>query len=119
MPHVLVLAICGLIIGILSGLLGVGGGFVLVPILVYFFHISMHQAIGTSLVIIIPTALCASLIHFQNGNVSFKMAGSLVIFTIIGGLIGAYFAGMLPAALLKKVFAIVLAVIAVKMFIGN
>jgi uncharacterized membrane protein YfcA len=119
MPQFILLAISGIVVGILSGLLGVGGGFILVPLLVYFSELSMHQAIGTSLAVIIPTALCAGFVHFQHGNISLKIVAGLVLFTVIGSFIGAYFANHIPAAVLKKIFAVFLAIMAIKMFISN
>jgi len=119
MPYILTLSLCGLLVGILSGLLGIGGGVLLVPILLFVFKVEMHQAIGTSLAVIIPTAFFASYVHFQHGNVSIKIVLGLCVFTIIGGIIGANLSSLLPATILKKVFAVFLVLIAIKMFIGK
>ena len=106
MTQILVLALAGLVVGFSSGLLGIGGGVVLVPILLFVFKLEMHIAIGTSLAIIIPTALCSSIVHYTHGNVALKVVLSMFIFTIIGGFIGAHCAHILPASTLKKIFDI-------------
>lgn len=100
-----------------SGALGVGGGFVLVPMLVYLFKQDMHTAIGTSLVIIVPTALAGALVHVHAGNINAKDAWIIAVFAIAGGCFGAYIASYISASVLRKIFAVLLVVIAVKMFI--
>ena len=72
MIQYLLIILGGLFAGFASGLLGIGGGVLLVPLLLYGFKLDIHQAIGTSLAIIIPTAIFGSLVHFHYGNVSFK-----------------------------------------------
>ena len=119
MPHILFIIIGGLIIGISSGLLGIGGGVVLVPFLLFICKLPMHQAVGSSLAIIIPTAICAGLVHYHNNNISVKIVLSLFVFTIIGGIIGAHLANVFPASVLKKIFAVFLMLIAVKMFLSS
>jgi len=116
MVHLLFLAIGGIIVGLIGGMLGIGGGALLVPLFTYMFKIPIQQAIGTSLVVIIPTALCSSMVHFSHGNVLPKVALSILAFTILGGIIGAHLVPHIPAAVLKKIFALFLSLIAVKMF---
>jgi len=103
--------------GILSGLLGIGGGVLFVPIFVYIFKMNMHQAIGTSVALIIPTVIFASFVHISSGNIAFKIVLSFFVFSIIGGLFGAYLSNYLPAILLKKIFAVFLLFVAIKMLI--
>ena len=75
-------------IGLLTGLFGVGGGFLIVPALVLVFGFPFAIATGTSLVVIIPTALTGAFKHQQLGNIDWKVAASLVPMAIIGGFLG-------------------------------
>lgn len=97
-------ALIGLAGGIAGGLFGVGGGIVMVPAMVLLMHTNVKTAIGTSLVVIIPTALTGAYKHQQLGNIDWKLAGSLVPMAIIGGFLGATLTKHLPADTLKKLF---------------
>jgi len=94
----------GLFGGVTSGLFGVGGGVVMVPAMVYLMHTNIKTAIGTSLIVIIPTALTGALKHHQLGNIDWKIAALLVPLAIVGGFIGAALTKPLPADTLKKLF---------------
>ena len=97
-------ALIGLAGGLSSGLFGVGGGIVMVPAMVYLLHTNIKTAVGTSLVVIIPTALTGALKHQQLGNIDWRMAASLVPLAIVGGFVGAALTRPLPAETLKKLF---------------
>ena len=115
--NIALLCLCGLAAGVMSGALGVGGGFILVPVLVYFLRQDMHTAIGTSLTIIVPTALVGALWHIHSGNVNFKLMWVIALCAVVGGFCGAYLTHYLSAAVLRKIFAVLLFIVAVKMFI--
>ena len=100
----LIAALIGLVGGVTSGLFGVGGGIVMVPAMVYLMHTNIKTAIGTSLVVIIPTALTGAFKHQQLGNIDWKVAASLIPMAIIGGFIGAALTKHVPAEMLKKLF---------------
>jgi len=100
----LIAGLIGLAGGVSSGLFGVGGGLVMVPAMVYLMQMNIKTAIGTSLVVIIPTALTGALKHHQLGNIDWKVAASLIPMAIIGGFIGAALTKHLPAEMLKKLF---------------
>lgn len=119
MLQILLLGIGGIIVGIVAGLLGLGGGVLLVPLLAFAFKLDIHTAIGTSLLVIVPTALCSAMTHWHLGNISVKSALAIAVFTIIGGFLGAHLAVYLPSSVLKKIFAIFMLVIAIKMFLGK
>jgi len=100
----LIAALIGLFGGVTSGLFGVGGGIVMVPAMVFLLHTNIKTAIGTSLVVIIPTALTGAFKHHQLGNIDWRMAASLVPLAIVGGFLGAALTKSLPAETLKKLF---------------
>jgi uncharacterized membrane protein YfcA len=97
-------AVIGLIGGITSGLFGVGGGIVMVPAMVWLCQTNIKTAIGTSLAVIIPTAVTGVLKHQQLGNIDWRMAASLVPLAIIGGYLGASLTKHVPAEELKRCF---------------
>ncbi len=103
--------------GILSALLGIGGGLILVPLFHYAFKMNMHQAVGTSLAIIVPTAIVGATRHAGGHFVDWKVFIFAGIFTVIGGWIGAGISMGIDAAILRKIFAAFLVLVAIKMFL--
>ena len=110
-------AIIGIVGGTLSGLLGIGGGVIFVPSIIYFFGASIDVAIGTSLAIMIPQVISGSLTHFFNQNVNLKIALLMAIGAIIGAYIGANLEEVFSENLLKRIFALLLTFVAVKVFL--
>jgi uncharacterized membrane protein YfcA len=116
-----IIIIIGLFAGMLSGLVGIGGGIVLVPALVYFLNYSQHQAQGTSLgVLTFPVVLIAFLTYFyelkkMGEPIDFKVIGFLAIGFVAGSLIGSTMALKIDKEVLKKIFAVVLFYTAFKM----
>ena len=101
-------AVIGLVGGVTSGLFGVGGGIVMVPAMFYFLKLDIKTAIGTSLVVIIPTAISGALKHQHLGNINWQVAAMLVPLAVAGGFLGAYLTGHLPAETLKRLFGVLL-----------
>ena len=97
-------ALIGLFSGVASGLFGVGGGIVMVPAMIFFMQMPIHKAVGTSLLVIIPTAIVGSWKHFQAGNVVGQTALMLMPTAILGGYFGSWLANELSADNLKKAF---------------
>ena len=106
----------GLSAGFVSGLLGVGGGVLLVPIFVYCFKMNMHLAIGTSLAIIVPTSLLGAGRHFLGQAVDLKLALWVSLFSVLGALAGAHISLSFPTDLLRKMFAVFLFLLSIYMF---
>ncbi|MCM8780577.1 MAG: sulfite exporter TauE/SafE family protein [Candidatus Omnitrophica bacterium] len=110
----------GLIAGVLAGMFGIGGGTVLIPVLVYLFGLTQHQAQGTTLAVMVPPiGLLAALRYYWSGNVKLGMAGFICAGFLIGGLLGAHFVQGINETLLKKLFGFYLGFIALKMIMGK
>jgi uncharacterized protein len=105
----------GLMAGIVSGLTGLGGGIVLVPALIFLMKVDQHSAHGTSLLIIIPTALMGTFSYALGGYYDFKISLWLVIGGMLGGYLGATVANKISAEKLRLIYAIFLALIGIKM----
>ncbi len=110
----LVLLVLGLGAGVLSGMLGIGGGSVLVPVLVALGY-KAHVSIGTSLAVIIPVTLVGTLVYHAHGNVDFEVFAMVVSGAIVGALVGAELAQSIPSAVLVRVFGVALTLIGLKM----
>ena len=113
---VLIIIMVGLAAGILSGLVGVGGGLVIVPALIYFLSFSQKTAQGTSLgLIMLPVGIFGVLQYYKQGHVDFRVVAILAIGFILGSYFGSKFALSLKQDTIKKIFACFMIVIAIKM----
>lgn len=118
MGTTILILLTGLLAGTLSSLLGIGGGIILVPGMVYLLGMELNKAIGTSLAIIIPTALIGVYRHNLNGNVDWHAMPLIAIGTITGAFIGTWLIQYLPPAILRKIFVVFLLITAFKMWKG-
>jgi uncharacterized membrane protein YfcA len=103
-------------IGFLSGIvagMGIGGGTLLVPGLVFLTGISQHAAQGINLVVFMPVAISALCIHIKNKRINFKMAGYLSLIGAVGAFCGAHIAVAVPSDMLRKGFGIFLLIIGI------
>jgi len=118
---ILTVLIIGLAAGMLSGLVGVGGGIIMVPALIFFLNYNQHQAQGTSLgVLTLPVVIIASLYYYHQCKkmgtpMDLKVIGLLAIGFVGGAYFGSKLAISLPTDTLKKIFAIILFYTAIKM----
>jgi uncharacterized membrane protein YfcA len=113
---VLIIILIGLLAGILSGLVGVGGGIIIVPALVFFLGFNQHQAQGTSLgILLLPAGIFAVINYYKQGYIDLKVVFILFIGFVIGGYLGSKISLNLSETAVKKIFAVVLLVIAGKM----
>jgi uncharacterized membrane protein YfcA len=111
-------SIIGLASGVASGLFGVGGGIVMVPAMVYFLSPPIRdikQAIGTSLVVIIPTAIMGSFKHYHHGNIEWRTVAGLVPLALAGSYLGAWLTTQISADGLKRAFGAFIIVVGVKL----
>lgn len=106
----------GLIAGVFSGLIGIGGATILIPAMVLLFGFSQHQAQGTTLGLMMPPiGLLAAYTYYQAGHINLKVAALVCIGFFIGGLIGARMAIVIPEEHLRRMFALFLLVVAIRM----
>lgn len=106
----IILIIIGVLAGILSGFVGVGGGILIVPALVYFLGLTQHQAQGTSLfILLLPVGIFAVMNYWKTGNVNWKFGLIIACTFLIGGYIGSKLALKLSPALVKFIFGIIMA----------
>jgi uncharacterized membrane protein YfcA len=110
----------GVVAGIFSGLIGIGGGIIIVPALVLLFGLSQHAAQGTTLALMVPPiGLLAALAYYKQGFVDLKIAAFVCIGFFLGGFLGAKFALGIPETILKKIFGAVLLLASLKMILGK
>jgi uncharacterized membrane protein YfcA len=110
----------GVLVGIISGLVGIGGGLVAVPLLVYGMHMTQHRAQGTSLaMLLLPSGLLAFWKYYKAGNADLSLGLWLSLGLFAGGYLGgtwAQWAQSLPESSLRRGFAVLLVLAGVKMF---
>jgi uncharacterized protein len=95
----------GSVTGFLSGMMGVGGGGVMIPLLVVLGNMEQHLAQGTSLLAMVPVSLSGAMTHYRLGNVRMNIAWGLAIGSLVGSSFGATTASLLPELYLRLLFA--------------
>jgi uncharacterized membrane protein YfcA len=112
----IILILIGVASGMLSGFVGVGGGLIIVPALVLFLEFSQKMAQGTSLaILLLPVGILAVTEYYKHGYIDIKIALIISVGFIIGGYFGSRIALVLPQDTIKKVFAVFMLIVAVKM----
>lgn len=113
---ILLLIIIGLVAGIFSGLIGIGGALIIIPALILFLHMDQYSAQGTSLAIMLPPiGLMAAINYYKAGALNIKYAMIIAAAFFVGGYFGSRFAVSIPIEILRKIFALVLILIAIRM----
>jgi len=106
---ILLLVIVGLAAGVLSGMVGVGGGIIVVPALVIFLGFSQHEAQGTSLgLLLLPVGILAVINYYNKGFIDIRVVAIMSIAFVLGGWLGSKLSLSLPQDTVKKIFAVVL-----------
>lgn len=115
----------GSVVGVMAGLLGIGGGLLVVPALLWLLpqagvdsNIAMQMALGTSLATIIFTSSSSALNHLRLGNVEVALIKSLAPGVIIGGFIGSYLTELIPTQYLPKLFGMIVLLLALQMLLA-
>lgn len=117
MQETIILLIIGLTAGLASGVLGIGGGIVVIPMLVAFLGYTQKDAQGTSLgLLLLPIGILAVMNYYKAGHIHLKAVGIMVITFVIGSYISSLYAINLPEGALKKIFAVFIFAYALKLF---
>ncbi len=121
----ILLAIIGICVGIIAGMLGIGGGIFIVPLLSFIFNLNgmpdsllMKCSIGTSLSIMVFTSISTIIAHYKRGNIVFDVIKRILIWIVLGTVVGSLVAHLINGGVLKILFGLFMIVIAFKMFWG-
>ncbi|AIE85182.1 sulfite exporter TauE/SafE family protein [Fimbriimonas ginsengisoli] len=114
------LAVTGLVAGVLGGMFGIGGGVVIVPMLMYVLHYSQTKAQGTSLAVLLPPiGILGVMNYWKAGQIDIRQALIIALGFILGGYFGSKASLTFDPVLLRKAFALLLIGIAVQMWFGK
>jgi uncharacterized membrane protein YfcA len=117
---IIILVIIGLMAGVFGGMFGVGGAIIMVPALVYFLGVDQHTAQGTSVAIMLPPiGLFAAYNYYKAGQVNIWYAVIIAIAFLVGGYFGSKIALALPENLMKKIFGILLLLVALRIIFSK
>ena len=120
MQNTIILLVVGLIAGLLSGLVGIGGGIVIVPVLVYFLGFSQQQAQGTTLfMFLFPIGILGVMNYWKTSNVDWKTAAVIAITFVAGSYYGSKVAISLDQQNIKRVFGAIIILLGIKMVMGK
>jgi len=114
--QIFIFSLTGAVSGVISGLFGVGGGIIIVPALTYFLNLPIKTAIGSSLAIIIPTALMGAGKHFHQGNIDWKVVMAVAPMAVAGGYAGAWLTQHLEPGYIRKGFAVLMVYVGIQQF---
>ena len=110
----------GVVVGIISGMIGIGGGAFLVPALIFFYGMSQKTAQGTSVAtLLLPIGIFAFSTYYRAGHVDLKLASLIAVGFAVGGWFGGLWAQHLPDVILRRGFAVLLVALAIKLAIGR
>lgn len=117
---ILILSIIGLFAGILSGFVGVGGGIIIVPALVFFLGLTQHEAQGTSLFVLMMPVVALAVFNYQKeGNVNWKFGLIIAVTFLVGGFIGSKLSLRLSPGIVKLIFGIFMAYISFRLILSG
>jgi len=119
-PIVILLILIGLVAGIFSGLIGIGGAIIIIPSLIFLLGMNQYEAQGTSLAVMLPPiGLLAAYNYYKAGALNWKFALVIALAFLIGGYFGSKLTLHIPEVILRKVLAVILVVVAVKLFLSK
>ena len=116
----IILIVIGLLAGILSGLVGVGGGILMIPLLIMFLGLTQHQAQGTALFAMLPPiGILAAMNYYKEGFVKWEYAAVIALTFVVGGYFGSKLAISLPEQTVRKVFGVIMLIGAIKLIFSK
>ena len=117
---ILILIVIGIITGVMAGMLGIGGAIIMIPALVFLLGISQQTAQGTSLAVMLPPiGIIAAYNYYKAGQVNIRFAIVLAVFFLVGSYFGSKLALTIPQNVLKKIFGVLLLLVAAKMLLSK
>lgn len=117
---IFILVLIGLFAGILSGFVGVGGGIIIVPALVFFLGLTQHQAQGTSLFVLsMPVVIFAVMNYWKSDNVNWKFGLIVASTFVVGAYLGSKLSLKLSPGMVKLVFGILLAYVSIRLIMSG
>ncbi len=120
MEAIISLIIIGIVAGCISGLTGVGGGIIMIPLLVFFFKFSQFQAQGTAIAAMLPPIGIMAVINYYNeGYINWKYAAIISLTFILGAFIGSKLAVNMDQKVIKRIFGGILLIVGLKMIIDQ
>ncbi|HEX5395295.1 MAG TPA: sulfite exporter TauE/SafE family protein [Candidatus Saccharimonadales bacterium] len=115
---VLAFILLGLIAGMAAGLVGIGGGIIIVPALVYLFHFTQKTAQGTTLALLVPPiGILAAYTYYKAGEVNLKAAGFIIVGFLVGSFLTSHFAMGVSNKTLTRIFAVFLIIAVINMLV--
>ena len=116
MLNILLFVLLGLVAGILSGLIGIGGGIIIIPAFIFFFGMPQHMAQGTTLALFVPPiGILAAWEYYKHGQVDLTAAALVCLGFVFGGYVGAQFANSLSNKVLTRIFGVALLIMGLQM----
>ncbi|AMC12136.1 permease [Lutibacter profundi] len=116
---IIILSIIGLLAGILSGLVGIGGGIIMVPLFILFLGLTQHNAQGLSLAVMLPPVTFFAVYNYhtagEGGNIDWRIALLVAVLFMIGGFLGSKIALQIDQRMLKKIFGVMMLIVAIKL----
>ncbi len=109
------LTIIALFVGTVSSMIGVGGGFLMVPILTLLYSVITQQAVGTSSAVIVVNAIASSFAYYRQRRIDYRVGATLALGTVPGAIIGAYLTRLISSGLLAALFGAFLVFVALRM----
>ena len=116
----IILIVIGLLAGILSGLVGVGGGILMIPLLIMFLGLTQHQAQGTALFAMLPPiGILAAMNYYKEGFVKWEYAAVIALTFVVGGYFGSKLSISLPDQTVRRVFGVIMLIGAIKLIFSK
>lgn len=114
------LLVIGLFAGFASGMVGIGGGVVIVPALIYFLHLGQHEAQGVSIgMLLMPVGFLAAYNYYKSGNFHFSYSVLIGVTFVLGAFLGSKVSLRIDEVLMKRIFGIVMLLLSIKMIFSK